>query len=136
MKVQRLSRVLIAVILIVIVAACGNSNGKTGEQKLVLEYWTNSGPESEKIAEIMTQYSEDHPDTQVNMTIVPGSPTDYYQKLSAAFASGKGPDIFAMSPGEFMKYAESGLAYPINEWIDPNKDDYFENTLLGNTIDG
>lgn len=137
-KLKKSSFILVFVLVLIFVSACSNnestskdSNGKN----LKLEYWTNSGSESEQIVEVMKDWNKQNPDTQVKVTMIPGSPTDYYQKLSTAFAAGKGPDIFAISPAELVKYVDSDLAYPVNEWIDPNKDDYFENTLAPITFE-
>jgi multiple sugar transport system substrate-binding protein len=70
----------------------------------------------EPILELIEQWNEKNPKIQIKPVEVTGSLNEYFQKVSTAFASGKGPDIFHMSPTEFLKYVESGTAYPVNEW--------------------
>jgi multiple sugar transport system substrate-binding protein len=153
---QWLLKSFIVILIVSIVGACGskttapaenstpNNSGnepkaaEPAEQEKVvtLDYWIINGNEANQVIELMKQWNADNPNTQVNAQSIPGSPDEYFQKLSAAFASGKGPDMFSMSPTEFMKYIDSGIAYPLDKWIQPNASDYYEQSLDAVTVNG
>lgn len=148
--------------LLIVVTACGASNSAaqpttgakdataaaastaaaaTTQDKpaspLNAKFWYINGDEANTTKKITDeQWNPKNPNLQVAMDIVPGSPDDYFQKLSAAFAAGNGPDIFSMSPTEWMKYAKGGIALDLTEWIGPNKDDYYANPINAVTLDG
>ena len=49
-------------------------------------------------------------------------PTDQYMngsKLQTSFASGQGPDIFLISPGDFLRYCNAGVLFDLTSYIDP-----------------
>lgn len=102
-----------------------------------INYWINSGVEAETIIKIIdTEWNPNHPDFQITASIQPGSPDEYFQKLSTAFASGSGPDMFAMSPTDIVKYVNSGIAMDLEKWIRPNIDDYVPACVDGVTFNG
>jgi multiple sugar transport system substrate-binding protein len=141
---QWLFRSLIVILIVGIVAACGNTTApsagsgdkpKANESEAVsLEFWVYS--ETDPVLKLIEEWNKKNPNIQVKPVEVTGSPNEYFQKVSTAFASGKGPDIFHMSPTEFTKYVDSGIAYPVNEWLDPNIADYYDNPIKANTVEG
>lgn len=98
--------------------------------------WINSGFEGEEIIKILDQDWNTNQDFKITAMIQPGSADDYFQKLTVAFASESGPDIFAMSANEIVKYVDSGIAYDMSQWILPNKDDYYDNCINAVIFDG
>lgn len=63
---------------------------KPDEKKITLDYWIINGNEANQVIELMKQWNAENPNIQVNAQAITGSPDEYFQKLSAAFASGKG----------------------------------------------
>ncbi|GHO88851.1 ABC transporter substrate-binding protein [Dictyobacter formicarum] len=55
--------------------------------------------------------------TQIKLQYIPT--TDYVggSKLQTAFASGSGPDIFLISPGDFLRYYNGGVLYDLTPYI-------------------
>ncbi len=100
----------------------------TGEP---LQLWiTTLGEEADIITRVTEeQWNKEHPKTPVEVTVVPGNSDDFYQKLSAAFATENGPDMFCISNAEMLKYVESEIAYDVTKWLDSNKDDYVEGAI-------
>ncbi len=48
-------------------------------------------------------------DTKIQLNYIPGSSEEYYNKLSTAFAGGQGPDLFLLSPSDFLRYANGDI---------------------------
>ncbi|NLA58739.1 MAG: sugar ABC transporter substrate-binding protein [Firmicutes bacterium] len=55
-------------------------------------------------------------DVQVEFVTIPWS--DYTTtRLTAAFASGEGPDVFWVSPGDFLRYVNNGILEPLDSYL-------------------
>src|SRR5262245_39208565 len=79
----------------------------------------------------------DQNETQVNLEYTPVA--DYLNgaKLQTAFASGSGPDIFIVSPGDFLRYANGGVLTDLSPYMDQAAvDDFYEGVIASRMIDG
>jgi len=90
-------------------------------------------PELQKYIDL---WNKEHPDIRVKLETFPWS--DYTGvKLSTAFATGAGPDVFWISPGDFMKYVNAGVAAPLNQYFtDTMRKDFFPKSLEAVTVNG
>ena len=134
---------LLALMLVcaLLLGACGGEGGSTGGKKENGEYlnlWiTTLGEEAEVIKKVTEeQWNVEHPDAKVKVTVVPGNSDDFYQKLTTAFATQTGPDMFCISNAEILKYVETGVAYDVTSYLEPNRADYMEGALEALTFDG
>lgn len=134
---------LLALMLVcaLLLGACGGEGGSTGGKKENGEYlnlWiTTLGEEAEVIKKVTEeQWNVEHPDVKVKVTVVPGNSDDFYQKLTTAFATQTGPDMFCISNAEILKYVETGVAYDVTSYLEPNRADYMEGALEALTFDG
>ncbi len=58
-------------------------------------------------------------------------------KLSTAFASGQGPDIFIISPGDFLRYYNGGVLADLTPYIDPAAQaDFPDGVIASRKVDG
>ena len=59
-------------------------------------------------------------------------------KLATAFASGQGPDIFIISPGDFLRYYNGGVLLDLTPHIDADaaKADFPEGVIANRKVDG
>jgi multiple sugar transport system substrate-binding protein len=58
-------------------------------------------------------------------------------KLQTAFASGQGPDIFIISPGDFLRYYNGGVLMELSQYMeDAAKKDFFDNVMETREVDG
>lgn len=58
-------------------------------------------------------------------------------KLATSFASGQGPDIFVISPGDFLRYYNGGVLADLTPYIDDAaKADFPQNVLANRMVDG
>lgn len=132
---KKVLAITLAVIMIVaLFAGCGP---KKPEDDTLSLWITTLGEESDIIKEVTNeQWNVEHPDKKVKVTVVSGNSDDFYQKLSTAFATGTGPDMFSISNAEILKYVETGIAYPVTKWIEPNISDYSPETIEYLTYNG
>ena len=75
-------------------------------------------------------------DVKVELQFVP--PQDYIggSKLQTAFASGQGPDIFIISPGDFLRYYNGGVLVDLTSYMeDAAKKDFFPNVMETRIVD-
>lgn len=74
---------------------------------------------------------------QIELEYVPNN--DYMDgtRLPTAFASGTGPDIFIISPGDFLRYYNGGVLLDLTPFIeDAAKLDFPESVLANRMVDG
>lgn len=131
MKKKLIFRTLLLILLGNILIGCSSNSksSKTNENagnddEVTVEFWnhwTSDGNEGQYFEEKIEEFEELNPGVKINQTNVP---IDDYTgaRLTTAFATGEGPDIFSVSPGTINVFVESGTAYPM--------DDYFTDELL------
>lgn len=68
--------------------------------------------------EDMVKAWNDSHDAKVALTYVPNSEYMNGAKLPTAFASGQGPDVFLISPGDFLRYYNGGVLLDLTPYID------------------
>ena len=101
-------------------------------ENVTLEIWWHEyGPFTAYMEEMIPKYMELHPNITVNVTKV--SSADLNQKLSAAIATGTGPDILDQDASYYVQYYEKGVLEPLNldVWGAKSYDDVIENYLPG-----
>lgn len=123
-----------------LLAACGGGGdgGGGGEGAdggpVTLQFWkfvaeTDDPP----LREAVERWNKENPNAKVNFQTFPA---DQYvsTKLTTAFASGKGPDIFWISPGTFINYVNQKIAEPVDDLVD--KEQYMDAAISAVSADG
>lgn len=115
-------------------------NTSVGADRIVIQAWFHQYREEEAL-HFLNSWTDEFNDSQnkieLETTIVAGGVEDYYSKLTLAFASGEGPDLFEMDATDFYKYYESGIAAPLNDLLVGDvKDDFQKDILSYYTIEG
>lgn len=125
-----------------ILAACGGDDGgdtPAGDESsgpVTLQFWKfvaeNDDPAIKKAVD---QWNKENPDITVKFQTFP---FDQYMgtKLTTAFAAGKGPDIFWISPGQFLNYVNNGISTPVDDIVAEVRSDYNEASVQAVTVDG
>ena len=75
-------------------------------------------------------------ETQIELVYVPNN--DYMDgtRLPTAFASGQGPDLFIISPGDFLRYYNGGVLADLTPYLDQAaRDDFFPDVLATRMVD-
>src|SRR5690349_17294551 len=115
--------------------------GNAYAQGKTLNFWNFYAPDSEQPkaqVEWWTKMADDwnaNNDTKVELDYL----VDYMQgnKLSTAFASGQGPDLFLISPGDFLRYYNGGALLDLTPFIDPEVQKDFPDAVMGTRkVDG
>lgn len=161
-NMQRLASLAVAAGLVLGMAACGsgqsasnasskatntsnttnttntavNSTESSGG-KSKISFWTfHTNAEKEFMASLPEKYKAVNPNVEVTYENFPES--DYMgTKLTTAFAANAGPDVFVMSPGDFLKYANSGVAKDLTSYFtDEMKQDFLPSAIDAVTVDG
>jgi multiple sugar transport system substrate-binding protein len=75
-------------------------------------------------------------DLKVDLQYVPAQDYIGGSKLQTAFASGQGPDIFIISPGDFLRYYNGGVLVDLTPYVeDAAKKDFFPNVMETRIVD-
>ena len=76
-------------------------------------------------------------ETQVELAYVPVSEYVSGTQLATAFASGQGPDIFLVSPGDFLRYYNGGALLDLTPYMDPAAQaDFLPDVIANRMVDG
>ena len=76
-------------------------------------------------------------DVKVELAYVPNADYVSGSKLSTSFASGQGPDIFIISPGDFLRYYNGGVLTDLTPYIEPDaQKDFPESVIANRMVDG
>ena len=76
-------------------------------------------------------------DVKVELQYVPDQDYMNGSKLQTAFASGQGPDIFIISPGDFLRYYNGGVLTDLTPYMEEAaKKDFFPNVMETRMVDG
>ena len=75
-------------------------------------------------------------DVKVELQFVPVQDYIHGSKLQTAFAAGQGPDIFIISPGDFLRYYNGGVLVDLTPYMeDAAKKDFFPNVMETRIVD-
>lgn len=75
-------------------------------------------------------------ETQVELVYVPVSEYVSGTQLATAFASGQGPDIFLVSPGDFLRYYNGGVLTDLTPYLDPAaRADFLPDVIANRMVD-
>ncbi len=73
----------------------------------------------------------------VEPVYIPGYTDPTNTRLTTAFASGNGPDIFLISPGDFLRYYNGGVLEDLTPYMDEEAiADFYPQALATRTVDG
>ncbi len=86
--------------------------------------------------ETMVKSWNDSHDVKVELVYVPNNEYMDGTKLPTAFASGEGPDLFVISPGDFLRYYNGGVLLDLTPFIEEKaKADFPEGVIASRMVD-
>jgi multiple sugar transport system substrate-binding protein len=107
-----------------------------------LSFWQFYAPngisnmQSKWFVDCVNAWNASH-DVKVELQYVPNSDYMNGSKLQTAFASGQGPDIFIISPGDFLRYYNGGVLTDLTPYMEEEaKKDFFPNVMQTREVDG
>jgi len=123
-----------------LLTACGGDDaGGDGKE---MSFWNfygpsdDNSPQSKWFVALAEQWNKNN-EVKVKLRYIPGK--DYLSgtTLQTAFQSGQGPDIFLISPGDFLRYYNGGVLQDLGSNLSAEtKADYLPGLLEARSVDG
>ncbi len=106
-----------------------------------LTFWQFYGPggevasQSQWFEETVNAWNEQN-ETKVELQFTPVAEYLNGSKLQTAFASGAGPDIFIISPGDFLRYYNGGVLVDLTQYMEPDAvADFYPDVIASRAVD-
>lgn len=102
-----------------VLSGCGGSGGSASEPLTFWQPYSGGGQKGVKrwYLDLAETWNKEN-NTKVELRYIP---TDQYQmgsQLPSAFAAGNGPDIFALSAADFLKYYNGGVLQDLSQFME------------------
>lgn len=123
-----------------VLSGCGGA-GSASEPLIFWQFYAPA-PQQEGSVVAQSRWFEDlisawneRNETKVEPTYIPTTAYLGGQKLPTAFAAEDGPDIFIVSPGDFLRYYNGGVLQDITPYLSQEAiDDFYPNALSTRTV--
>ena len=129
---MKLKRLLAVVLVGTMAASMASGAAVSAEEKQKLVIWSWGADEEKKAREdAVAIFQENHPEIEVEHSVIPTADHAWDQKAAAALAAGTGPDVMQMSQdyyGLYTDYFEDLQPYLEKEGV--NADDVFTEGML------
>ena len=119
-KIPRIAAAMLLVALLLSLAGCGSSDGKT---HLSFQIWDTN--QRKGMQDMCDAYTAQHPDVVIDVQVV--SWGEYWTKLEAAAESNTMPDIFWMHTNQLLYYADFGMLADVTNLYDDVESNYYQN---------
>ncbi|MEK5475496.1 sugar ABC transporter substrate-binding protein [Paenibacillus sp. FSL R5-0407] len=113
------------------------SNAGGTKDKVKLQFWDmHTEAEQKYFEDLVKEYNSSQDHVQIEYSTY--NQADYTAtKLPIAFSGGNGPDIYMISPGDFMKFSNSGYLADLSPYFPEGvKEDFLPSALEAVTVDG
>ena len=107
-----------------------------------LKFWQFYGPgggvvsQDKWYADVVKGWNDSH-DVKVELVYVPNNAYMDGTKLPTAFAAGAGPDLFIISPGDFLRYYNGGVLLDLTPFMEQAaQDDFFPGVIRSRMVNG
>jgi multiple sugar transport system substrate-binding protein len=128
-----------------VLGACGDDGGAAGGGE-TLEFWQWYSPakggdylvqaQSDWFAKVVDEWNQQQDKPKIKLNFIPISQYITGTQLQAAFSARKGPDIFVISPGDFLRYYNAGILYDMTDALGAGKEDFYASAMATRTVDG
>ena len=138
--VRRIAAPLTALVLAAALSSCGggDDSGSSSEKKAItLWMYPVIGDQAASDAywqKVETDFEAANSGIDLKIEIQPWDKRD--EKLAAAFAGKKGPDVVLQIPDQLPQYVKNGSFEPVDDVVEPDKDKFLPAAIPGLTVDG
>ena len=126
-----------------LLSGCAGRGGGAGDP---LEFWNFYAPTTQSQPDVKAQNDwfinaigdwNQANDQQIRPVFIPAYTDPTNTRLATAFASNAGPDIFLISPGDFLRYYNGGVLEDLTPYMSEEAiADFPESTLSTRSVDG
>lgn len=112
--------------------AAGSGGGGNGKKLTFWNFYGDSGkndPQSKWFVQLVKDWNANN-DVKVELRYIPNAEYISGTTLQTAFTAGQGPDIFLVSPGDFLRYANGGALHDLGSAVTPAQIADFSNSVL------
>ena len=142
MKVKKLITILLALLLVMTVAACGNGNqapaapggDENGDDVIVLTYWNFTATDMPFEAEFIAAFENDNPGIRINVERIPVE--HFHDQLIMAARTNTLPDVIQGIPEWTSNFLEAGILADITADIGDVKGTFIEDGIKLASWDG
>ena len=113
-----------------------------GRAAQTLKFWQFYAPgggvatQDKWFEDVVKGWNDTH-DVKVELVYVPNNAYMDGTKLPTAFASGAGPDLFIISPGDFLRYYNGGVLLDLTPFMEQAaRDDFFPSVIANRMVNG
>lgn len=122
-------------------SAQGATRAPSGTRGGTMTFWQFYGPGGpvaprDKWFQDTVKAWNDQNETKVRLEYVPSPAASYYSKVETAFAAGQGPDIFLLSPSDFLRYANANALVDLTPFMDDAAKKDFDPGAMGTRMVG
>ncbi|WHX17258.1 sugar ABC transporter substrate-binding protein [Streptomyces malaysiensis subsp. malaysiensis] len=124
-----------------LLTGCGTARAKGGN----LQFWNFYGPQrspdpavnaqSKWFVDMVARWNATHK-ARIDLVHLPQPTYLNGFKLPSAFATGEGPDIFLLSPGDFLRYYNGGVLADLTPYMEKAAIEDFGSALDSRRVDG
>ncbi|RFU82297.1 sugar ABC transporter substrate-binding protein [Streptomyces triticagri] len=125
-----------------LLSGCGGSAKADGKR---LTFWNFYGPQKNPdpavnaqakwFTDLVAEWNATH-EVKVDLVFVPTGDYTNGFKVPSAFATGSGPDIFLLSPGDFLRYSNGGVLQDLTPHLDDGVVEDYGDVLNSRMVDG
>ncbi|MFG1814571.1 ABC transporter substrate-binding protein [Kribbella sp. NPDC049174] len=138
--VRRIAAPLTALVLAAALSSCGggDDSGSSSEKKAItLWMYPVIGDQAASDAywkKVETDFESANSGIDLKLEMQPWDKRD--EKIAAAFAGKKGPDVVLQIPDQLPQYVKNGSFEPVDDVVEPDKDKFLPAAIPGLTVDG
>lgn len=127
-----------------LLAACGGGGGSDSGD--TLDFWQWYAPQeggsysvkaqNDWFTKLANDWNAQQGKPKVKLTYIPIAQYIEGTQLQSAFAAGQGPDIFVISPGDFLRYYNGGVLYDLTDAVKDQVGDFYKSAMGTRMVDG
>jgi multiple sugar transport system substrate-binding protein len=136
--VRRIAAPLTAFVLAAALSSCGGDSGSSTETKTItLWMYPVIGDQAASDAywqKVEKDFEAANSGIDLKVEMQPWAKRD--EKVAAAFAGKKGPDVLLLIPDQLPQYVKNGSLEPVDDVVEPDKSKFLPAAIPGLTVDG
>ncbi|MEU8227044.1 sugar ABC transporter substrate-binding protein [Kribbella sp. NPDC048915] len=138
--VRRIAAPLTALVLAAALSSCGGGDDSgTGTEKKSVTLWmypviADQAASDAYWKKVETDFEAANTDVDLKVEAQPWANRE--EKVAAAFSGKKGPDVLLMIPDQIPQYVKSGSLEPVDDVVEPEKDNFLPAAIPGLTVEG